>query len=188
MTRNEAMLWWKVALHIDEAQLALANVCAIAKQGPVEDPRLVYALQERLREAQAFLLGIFGEKDLLPTVAAPPPRAPAPSMPPQMPMSRQTAPQAPAPQAPVPQAPVTQPTVSAMSPDQLRTSLEQPVASWIPDDPEEAPSETAPAIETPAVEVVESAEASPSSTTANGASSLPHETTEPAAQAAETEA
>ena len=63
---GEALLWWKVALHLDEAQLALANVTA----HNLDDPRLALALQERLREGQAILLEIFRAKGLLPTEPA----------------------------------------------------------------------------------------------------------------------
>ena len=59
---NEPMLWWKVALHLDEAQLALANAMA----HNVDDPRPIHALYDRLREGQAILLDIFRAKGLLP--------------------------------------------------------------------------------------------------------------------------
>jgi hypothetical protein len=59
---SEPMWWWKVALHLDEAQLALANAMA----HNLDDQRPVFALQDRLREAQAILLEIFRAKGLLP--------------------------------------------------------------------------------------------------------------------------
>jgi len=59
---GEKAWWWKVALHLDEAQLALANAMA----HNLDDPRPVFALQDKLREAQATLLEIFRAKGLLP--------------------------------------------------------------------------------------------------------------------------
>lgn len=59
---SEPMWWWKVAQHLDEAQLALAN----AMVHNLDDPRPVFALQDRLREGQAILLEIFRAKGLLP--------------------------------------------------------------------------------------------------------------------------
>ena len=59
---GEPMWWWKVARHLDEAQLALANAMA----HNLDDQRPVFALQDRLREGQAILLEIFRMKGLLP--------------------------------------------------------------------------------------------------------------------------
>ena len=59
---DEPMYWWKVALHLDEAQLALTNAMA----HNVDDPRPIHALHDRLREGQAILLEIFRAKGLLP--------------------------------------------------------------------------------------------------------------------------
>lgn len=59
---SEPRWWWKVALHLDEAQLALANAMA----HNVDDPRPAHALYHRLREGQAILLEIFRAKGLLP--------------------------------------------------------------------------------------------------------------------------
>ena len=92
---DERTWWWKVAKHLDEAQLALLN--AIAHN--VDDPRPLQDLQARLREGQAILLYIFHAKGLLPgsngvpghnapmvpphgQQPAPPPWAQAPSAPP----------------------------------------------------------------------------------------------------------
>lgn len=87
---GEALLWWKVAMHLDEAVLALPN--AIAHN--LDDQAMPLALQDRLREAQAILLEIFRAKHLLPDqVAAPPagpssqPSPPMPPMPPPPPPS-----------------------------------------------------------------------------------------------------
>ena len=82
---SEPMWWWKVALHLDEAQLALANAMA----HNLDDQRPVFAIQDRLREGQAILLEIFRMKGLLPgatngTAAvpmSPMPGAPMPPMP-----------------------------------------------------------------------------------------------------------
>ena len=59
---SEPLWWWKVALHLDEAQLALANAMA----HNLDDQRPVFAIQDRLREGQAILLEIFRMKGLLP--------------------------------------------------------------------------------------------------------------------------
>jgi len=59
---NESAWWWKVAQHLDDAQLALSNAMA----HNVDDPRPVQALYGRLREGQAILLEIFRMKGLLP--------------------------------------------------------------------------------------------------------------------------
>lgn len=59
---SERHWWWKVAQHVDEAQLALANAAA----HNTGDPGPVILLQDRMREAQAILLHIFREKGLVP--------------------------------------------------------------------------------------------------------------------------
>ena len=59
---SEPMWWWKVALHLDEAQRALANAMA----HNVDDPGPIPVLHDRLREGQAILLEIFRAKGLLP--------------------------------------------------------------------------------------------------------------------------
>lgn len=59
---SEKMWWWKVAMHIDEAQQALSNAMA----HNLDDQKPVFALQDRLREGQAILLDIFSAKGLLP--------------------------------------------------------------------------------------------------------------------------
>lgn len=86
---GEPAWWWKVAMHLDQAQLALANAMA----HNVDDPRLAHALYHRLREGQAILLDIFRAKGLLPgpvtgSVEAPPPNIPSSEMPaPQAPQA-----------------------------------------------------------------------------------------------------
>ena len=81
---HEPMWWWKVAQHLDEAQLALANAMA----HNVDDPRPGQALYGRLRDGQAILLDIFRMKGLLPpgpsAGSAPMPGGPMPG--PGMPM------------------------------------------------------------------------------------------------------
>lgn len=77
---HEGMWWWKVALHLDEAQLALANAMA----HNLDDQRPVFALQDKLREGQAILLEIFRAKRLLPgstNGASPPAGGPLPTAP-----------------------------------------------------------------------------------------------------------
>lgn len=59
---DERTWWWKVAKHLDDAQLALLNAFA----HNVDDPRPLQDLQARLREGQAILLYIFHAKGLLP--------------------------------------------------------------------------------------------------------------------------
>jgi hypothetical protein len=62
---GEPRWWWKVALHLDEAQLALANAMA----HNLDDQRPVFALQDLLREGQILLLEIFRAKGLLPAAS-----------------------------------------------------------------------------------------------------------------------
>ena len=86
---SEPMWWWKVALHLDEAQLALSNAMA----HNIDDPRPIHALHDRLREGQAILLEIFRSKGLLPgstngRIEAPMPEMPMPGVPiPGMPIA-----------------------------------------------------------------------------------------------------
>ncbi len=58
----ERAWWWKVAMHLDEAQLSMAKVLT----NNVDDPTPIHLLQGKLRDAQAFLLEIFRWKGLLP--------------------------------------------------------------------------------------------------------------------------
>ena len=79
---SESMWWWKVALHLDEAQLALAKAMA----HNVDDPRPAHALYDWLREGQVMLLKIFHAKGLLPRssndrTGGPMPGIPMPGMP-----------------------------------------------------------------------------------------------------------
>ncbi len=59
---QERLWWWKVAKHLDDAQLALVNALALN----ADDPAPVHALQNKLREGQSILLAIFRWKGLLP--------------------------------------------------------------------------------------------------------------------------
>ncbi len=89
---NERVLWWKVAMHLDEAKLSAAN----AMGHNLDDQTRVLALQDKLREAQAILLEIFHTKGLLPSdmngkfevplPVAPPPVPPPPVPPPPVPL------------------------------------------------------------------------------------------------------
>jgi hypothetical protein len=74
---SEPMWWWKVAMHLDEAQLALSNAMA----HNLDDQRPVFALQDCLREGQAILLDIFRAKGLLPAQSNGAPKAGAPYVP-----------------------------------------------------------------------------------------------------------
>jgi len=96
---SEGSWWWKVADHLDRAQLSLVN----AMPYNVNDPRPGTALHARLCEAQAILLDIMRAKGLVPGAAPPqPPQMPAPHVPP---MNF-------APQAVVPPFQVQMPTMS----------------------------------------------------------------------------
>lgn len=79
---NERVLWWKVAMHLDEAQLSLTNAIAHT----VDDPTAALAVQECLRTAQAILLDIFSAKGLLPRTANGVPEAQPPARPNAAPM------------------------------------------------------------------------------------------------------
>src|SRR5438552_1829184 len=71
----ESAWWWKVAEHLDAAQLATVN--AVAHN--VDDPTILLAFQDAVRQAQAILLEIFGAKGLLPQetpASSPDPTAP----------------------------------------------------------------------------------------------------------------
>ena len=96
---SEPMWWWKVALHLDEAQIALANATA----HNLDDPRLPHALYDRLRDGQAILLEIFRAKGLLPGSTNGKIEAPMPEMP---------VPAAPMPGWPMPVVPVSPPAGS----------------------------------------------------------------------------
>jgi hypothetical protein len=54
------MWWWKVAAAVDTAQIALANAMA----HNLDDQRPLFALQDKLTQAQAILLDIFRAKGL----------------------------------------------------------------------------------------------------------------------------
>jgi hypothetical protein len=58
---SENMWWCMVAKHLDETQLALVN--AIARN--VDDPTLLHAFEDTVRQAQAILLEILHAKGLL---------------------------------------------------------------------------------------------------------------------------
>ena len=100
---SESLWWWKVAQHLDEAQLAFAN----ALSHNVDDPRLMHALYDRLRDGQAILLEIFRAKGLLPgatngTAGGPMPGGPMPAGPTDGPMSTGPVTAGPMPAEPMP--------------------------------------------------------------------------------------
>lgn len=64
----ERAWWWKVAMHLDEAQLAINKVLA----HNVGDPTPVHMLHGKLQEAQAFLLEIFRWNGMLPSAPVAP--------------------------------------------------------------------------------------------------------------------
>lgn len=100
---SEPMWWWKVAMHLDEAHRASINAMA----HNLENQMPVFALQDKIQEAQALLLEIFRWKNLLPATSAPPPvqEAEAPST------------EAPAVAAEEPVVPTEQITVEGSPPD-----------------------------------------------------------------------
>lgn len=107
---SEPMWWWKVAQHLDDAQLAFAN----AMSHNVDDPRLMHALYDRLRDGQAILLEIFRAKGLLPgatngTAGGPMPGGPVAGGPMAAPMPVAPVSGAPMPVAPTPAAPMPGP-------------------------------------------------------------------------------
>jgi hypothetical protein len=133
---SERLWWWKIAQHLDEAQLSLINAVALN----TDDPAPLIALQDRMREAQTVLFYIFRAKGLMPVFnnngaaeasktrpapapvhAAPPSGAPMPPPP--------VAP----PGAPMPMPPPPSTTSSAFD-------MEMPpppaasAAGWVPDE------------------------------------------------------
>ena len=155
---SEPMWWWKVAQHLDEAQLAFANAMA----HNVDDPRLMQALYDRLRDGQAILLEIFRAKGLIPgatngTAGGPMPGEPAPSGPmpggpaPSGPMHVMPIP-GPMPVAPMPAAPVPMP---AAPPPMHAPSMGMPMSMPFPpmraDDIVEIPGQPPLGVNEPAV-------------------------------------
>ena len=69
---SERAWWWKVAQHLDDAQLASVN----AMTHNLDNQTPVFALQDKLREAQVILLEIFRWKGLLPVVTNGTPEVP----------------------------------------------------------------------------------------------------------------
>jgi hypothetical protein len=110
------MWWWRVAHQLDLAQIALVNAMAYN----VDDPKIVHALEVKLREAQAVLFEIFKGKGLLPPAV--PQTAGSPQQAAQPPVAQPAAPPAPpqpvAAQAPMatPPGPVAPPAATASLP------------------------------------------------------------------------
>jgi hypothetical protein len=75
---SERTWWWKIAQHLDAAQLALVN----AMSHNTDDPAIIIAFHDSVRQAQAILLEIFKAKGLLPqeppTISAPVPTGEGP--------------------------------------------------------------------------------------------------------------
>jgi hypothetical protein len=69
---SESMWWWMVAKHLDETQHALVN--AVARN--VDDPTLLHAFGDTIRQAHAILLEIFHAKGLLQAPSAIPQQSP----------------------------------------------------------------------------------------------------------------
>ena len=137
------MWWWKVALHLDEAHLALAN----AMVHNLDDQRPAFALQDRLREGQAILLKIFRAKGLLPgstngRIEPPMPGVPMPGV---LPFPPSTGGEAAVPTTDVEQRPplaAEEPAVPEAHQDAASSETEPPAA---------APPAAAPAVVAPAV-------------------------------------
>ena len=89
-------LWWKVAMHVDEAQQCLVGVLAQDPTDPVAP-----LMQEGLRSMQAILLDIFRAKGLVP----PDPSSAAPFVPFAPPSAPPSAPDGGPPVPPGPPAP-----------------------------------------------------------------------------------
>jgi hypothetical protein len=114
----ERAWWWKVAQHLDATVLAATNAMA----HNVDDPTLVVAFQETVRQAQAILFEIFRAKGLLPAApngAGPsnggPPRFQNGSPPPGFPNGMQMPPMGPPPGVPMgppPGMPMTAPPMT----------------------------------------------------------------------------
>jgi hypothetical protein len=104
--QSEHSWWWKVAKHLDDAQIALGAL-AITN---ADDPAVILLLQEKLREAQATLFAVFQAKGLVPTPMPTPPTVEAP----------------PAPEAQEPSQPSHEPSqeVAATAPPQEEPSTE----------------------------------------------------------------
>jgi len=141
---TEPMWWWKVALHLDEAQFALANAMA----HNVDDPRHVQALYDRIREGQAVLLEIFRMKGLLPgsmngRMAAPMPTMPTMPAPPPPDVTG-------APTMEAPPQPLTAEEATPIDAEQAVSSeLEQPVAAPAPEQASVAALATEPPLVAP---------------------------------------
>lgn len=118
---SESMWWWKVAKHLDETQLALVN--AIARN--VDDPTLIHAFGDTVRQAQAVLLEIFRVKGLLQAAPSVPQQSPGGSpWPPQFQQpSGHGSPGAWAPQFPQP-------------PQGAGSGSGSPVGGWAPQHPQ----------------------------------------------------
>jgi len=131
---------WKVALHLDEAQLALASALA----HNVEDPGLIHGLYDRLREGQAILLEILRVKGLIPGSISGAAEAPLPSPPPPMPGMHGMPPGVP-PGVPMPPAPAMQgmPSMQGMpmpfDPPPSPAVAEEPPAPATTSTPEDHP-------------------------------------------------
>lgn len=121
---SEPMWWWKVAMHLDEAQLALTNAMA----HNVDDPRPIHALHDRLREGQAILLEIFRSKSLLPGSTNGTPEAPRPQMPPMPGMPGMPMPVVPVPAEQAPPLAAEEPAVPEADQDVVASEPEQSAA------------------------------------------------------------
>ena len=138
---NERMAWWKVAMHLDEAQHALSNAMA----HNVDDPQLMHTLYSRLREGQAILLEIFRAKDLLPaapngTIEAP--SAGIPVMPPAVPVPAEASGEAAVAAPPVVSSIVEQPP-PLVADEPAVPEVDQAAAASAPEEPAVPASERA---------------------------------------------
>lgn len=142
----ERPLWWKVAQYLDAAQIASVNAMA----HNVDDPTIIIAFQDTVRQAQAILLEIFNAKGLLPQEPplsapstgdgpsageppSPPPFATAPPSPPpfatapisgfSFPWNGPSVP--PPPPPPAQPEPLTAPLAEAAAPPDLEGQIEE---------------------------------------------------------------
>ena len=78
---GERTWWWRVAQQLGLAHVALIN----ARAYNVDDPKLVNALEAKIREAQALLFTVFKAKNMLPPHPGASPAATPPGAPPMKP-------------------------------------------------------------------------------------------------------
>ena len=74
---SERTWWWRVAQELGLAHVALIN----ARAYNVDDPKLVHAIEAKIREAQGLLFTVFKTKNMLPPHPGASLPAPSPGVP-----------------------------------------------------------------------------------------------------------